>query len=274
MTPQLALTTYRNCAADRNARGIRGAERLGAAIAARAQLERTEIGTPSAPVAERWEQALAAARPGLRALATQYRQLLSERRIPLTTMGRCACGIATLPVVAEHRPDAVVVYFDAHGDVNTPETSTTGYLGGLVISAAAGMWDSGLGGNLSLANVVLVGARDLDPSEQALIDSGRLRHVPPGAGLVEQLGAAIGRAPVYIHIDCDVLDAGIVPTEYVVPGGLSLDDLRAVSERLARNEIVGAEIAEFEATWKETGELAATAPLLDALEPLWSSRAR
>ena len=274
MTPRLALMTYRGCAADRNARGMQGAERLGVALAARAQLERTELGTPSAPVAEKWERALEAARPGLRTLAAEYRRLMSERRIPITTFGRCACGIATLPVVAEHRPDAVVVYFDAHGDVNTPDTSTTGYLGGLVISGAAGMWDSGFGGTLSLANVVLVGARDLDPAEQALIDSGRLRHVPPGAGLVERLAAAIGTAPVYIHVDCDVLDPGIVPTEYVVPGGLSLDELRAVSERMARNEIVGVEIAEFEATWRETGELAATAPLLYALEPLWSSGAR
>jgi len=273
MTGRLALTTYRGCAGDRNERGMQGTVLLGQAIAERIGVECTLVGNPSAPVTSKWDTALATARPGLRELASVYESLMSAQRVPLTTFARCACGIATLPIIARHRPDAVVVYFDAHGDVNTPATSTTGYLGGLVISAAAGLWDSGFGGGLALANVVLVGARDLDPSERVLIASGRLRNVTPGAGLAERLGAAIGTAPVYVHIDCDVLDPGIVPTEYAVPGGLSLGDLRAVCERLAANEIVGVEIAELEATWRDTGAPASTEGLLGALEPLWSAMA-
>jgi arginase len=269
---RLALTTFRGCSADRNERGMQGTVLLGRAISERTGIECTMVGTASAPTAANWDGALEAARPGLLELASVFRQLMSAQRVPITTIARCACGLATLPVVARHRPDAVVVYFDAHGDVNTPATSATGYLGGLVISGAAGMWDSGLGDGLALANVVLVGARDLDPSERDLIDSGRLRNVTPGRGIVERLAAVIGKAPVYVHIDCDVLDPGIVPTEYTVPGGLSLADLRAVCELLARHEIVGVEIAELEATWKDTGAPAAIEPLLDALQPLWSTR--
>jgi arginase family enzyme len=266
---RFALTTYRGCSADRNERGMQGTVLLGRAIAERAGIECSMIGTAGTPPdAKNWDRVLDLSRPGLLELASAYRQLMSAQRVPITTFARCACGLATLPVVAWHRPDAVVVYFDAHGDVNTPASSATGYLGGLVISGAAGMWDSGLGDGLALANVVLVGARDLDPFERELIDSGRLRNVTPGPRIVERLAAAIGTAPVYIHIDCDVMDPGIVPTEYTVPGGLSLADLRAVCERLARNEIVGVEIAELEATWKDTGAPAAIEPLLDALQPL------
>jgi arginase len=268
---RLALTTFRGCSADRNERGMQGTVLLGRAIGARTGMQCTMIGSASAPSAGNWDRVLESARPGLLELASTYGQLMSAQRVPITTFARCACAIATLPVVAQHRPDAVVVYFDAHGDVNTPAVSATGYLGGLVISAAAGMWDSGFGEGLELAKVVLVGARDLDPFERELIDSGRLRNVTPGPRLVERLAAAIGAAPVYIHIDCDVMDPGIVPTEYTVPGGLSLADLRAVCELLARNEIVGVEIAELEATWKDTGAPAAIEPLLDALQPLWSA---
>jgi arginase family enzyme len=270
---QLALTTYRGCSADRNERGMQGTVLLGRAIAERTGLECTVIGTATAPPdAANWDRVLEAARPGLLELRNTYRQLMTTQRVPITTFARCACGLATLPVVARHRPDAIVVYFDAHGDVNTPAVSATGYLGGLVISGAAGMWDSGLGDGLTLANVVLVGARDLDPFERELIDAGKLRNVTPGPRIVERLADAIGTAPVYIHIDCDVMDPGIVPTEYTVPGGLTLADLRALCERLARNEIVGVEIAELEATWKDTGAPASIAPLLDALQPLWSPR--
>lgn len=268
MTSQLTLTTYRGCAGDRNERGMEGAVRLGRAIGERAGLPCAEVGRASAPVSGQWDRTLESARAGLTELAAAYRQILAAGRVPITTFGRCACGLATLPVLAEHHPDAVVVYFDAHGDLNTPATSTTGYLGGLVISGAAGLWDSGLGGGLDLAKVVLVGARDLDPAERALIDAGRLTHIPPGSELPERLREAIGTAPVYVHIDCDVLDPGIVPTEYVADNGLSLADLRAACETMARNGIVGAEIAEFEATWKETGAAADTAGLVTAIEPL------
>ena len=90
-------------------------------------------------------------------------------------MGRCAAGLATIPVVVRHHPNACVVWFDAHGDSNLPSSNAVPYLGGMVITGAAGHWDSGLGSGLNLSNVVLVGARDLDPHERQLIDSGVLR---------------------------------------------------------------------------------------------------
>ena len=93
----------------------------------------------------------------------------------ITTMGRCAAGLATIPAVTRHHGQACVVWFDAHGDSNLPSSSSVPYLGGMVITGAAGHWDSGLGGGLSMSNVVLVGARDLDPHERQLIDSGVLR---------------------------------------------------------------------------------------------------
>lgn len=73
--------------------------------------------------------------------------------------------------------------------------------------------------------------------------------------------------PVYVHIDCDVMNPGIVPTDYLVDGGLSLTDLRDAATALAGSEIVGIEIGELETT---TGDEDLT-PLLEALAPVFNA---
>jgi arginase len=83
-----------------------------------------------------------------------------------------------------------------------------------------GEWETGLGRGLALANVILVGARDLDPPEQARIDSGQIRLVPVGEGLGARLTQALGGRRVYVHLDCDVMDEGLVATKYQVSDGL------------------------------------------------------
>jgi arginase len=125
---------------------------------------------------------------------------------------------------ARYHPDVLVVWFDGHGDSNTPESSTTGYLGGL-------------------------------------------RLVPVGPNLLEDLDAAVGDRPVYFHLDCDVLEPGLVPTDYRVPNGLSIDELAGLATRLAANRVVGIEVAEFEGMWA-SGATGGPRQLLDALSPL------
>jgi arginase family enzyme len=65
-----------------------------------------------------------------------------------------------------------VIWFDAHADLNTPDVTTTGYLGGLALSGPLGRWDSGLGTGLTADSRLLVGTRDIDVAEQKLIDDG------------------------------------------------------------------------------------------------------
>ena len=116
--------------------------------------------------------------------------------------------------------------------------------------------------------MVLGGARDLDPFERRLIDDGVVRHVPVGPDLLTVLDAAVGNRPVYFHLDCDVLEPGLVPTDYRVPNGMTFDELASVATRLAENRVVGVEIAEFEEAWADTGDPADPGPLLEALSPL------
>jgi arginase len=268
MTSLTSFTAYLGLAGDRNTRGMAGAALMAEALARSTGLEPVQVGVPAAPLAARWDAELDAAQATLRTLADRYDVLLRRGLRPLTAMGRCATALATLPVVARHRPNACIVWFDAHADANTPDTSTSGYLGGLVLTGASGRWPSPLGSGLRLEQVVLVGSRDIDPPERCLIDQGALRLVPAGAGLAERLRAAIGQAPVYVHLDCDVLEPGIVPTEYRVPDGLTLQQLHQAAQVLAEREVIGLEIAEFESAWAEDGTPGDPAPVIEALQPL------
>jgi arginase family enzyme len=201
-------------------------------------------------------------------MSRHYDSIYAKGMRPLTVLTRCAVALATLPVVARNYPDACVVWLDAHADLNTPETSTSGYLGGMAISGAAGLWPSGLGGELALKNVILVGVRDIDPAERDLIDAHGVQLIPQQENLASTIVDAIGGRPVYVHLDCDVLNSGIVPSDYQVDGGLTLPDLRRISEALADGEIVGVEIAEFQYAWEEGGLPVSPAELLDAIAPL------
>lgn len=71
-----------------------------------------------------------------------------------------------------------------------------------------------------------------------------------------------------MHLDCDVLEPGIVPTDYEHEGGLSLNDLRICCETIAEHEFVGIEIAEFQNSWEIDGPPVPPTELLDALGPL------
>ncbi|RJG55894.1 arginase family protein [Sphingobium terrigena] len=269
---------YAANAGDRNERGMLGALSLGAEIAHRLDAEARTIGSPVAIVEGGWVDQLKAATPTLRLLARRVAEQLGDSGSFILTMGRCAAGIATLPPVASRYPDAAIVWFDAHGDCNVPtEDGAMRYLGGMVISGAAGEWDTGFGHGVDLANVILVGARDLDPPELERIDAGQIGLVPVGPDLGRRLARAIRGRRVYVHLDCDVLDAGLLATEYQSPNGLSYADLREAFEILAEHDVLGLEIAEYEASWPDGRPnppdrlIDAISPVAEAIRSRWNS---
>ncbi|MFC7487891.1 arginase family protein [Knoellia sp. CPCC 206453] len=264
----VGLSHFAGRAGDHNDLAMIGSRELAGALATRFGGGATVVGTPEKSLSAGWEEELAAAMPTLRGMAERLDQVLCAGLTPVTASGRCAVALATLPVVATHRPDAVVVWFDAHADLNTPENSTTGYLGGLAFSGPLGLWDSGLGSGLAHHNALLVGTRDIDPAEQLVIDDGAVTLVPMGRAMADELRRAVAGRPVYVHIDCDVLDAGTVPTDYLVPNGMTLADLWATSSVLAESEIVGIEIGELESAADPSTPPGYVTRLLDALEPL------
>jgi len=251
------LTVFQGLAGDRNVNGWEGAAALGAEFARRLATDVVTVGTRGTPIGADWRTELDAAGEGFRSLAERYVEVFEGGRRPITALNRCAAAIATLPIVARYRPDAVVVWFDGHADINLPGNPETFYLGGVAFSAGLGLWDSGFGAGVAADRAILVGARDIDPPERELIAAGAVRLVAP-----DDLEAAIAGRPVYVHIDCDVLEPDQVATEYRVPGGLTLDRLSELCGMLARTEIVGVEISELEGGPSDARALA------DALVPL------
>lgn len=264
----IALTCFQGRAGDHNDLAIPGARSIASHLARTLALDALVIGSPEPALNADWSVELAAAMPTLERMRDRFDQLYAEGSVSLAATSRCAVSLATLPAVAKHHRQAVVVWFDSHGDLNTPEASSTGYLGGLALAGPLGLWQSGLGDGLSFGNVVLVGQRDLDPFEMDLIHEHRIPHIRPGADLAQRLADAVADRPVYMHLDCDVLNPGIVPTDYRHEHGLSLEDLRMACAVLARNRVVGLEIAEFQNVWSEGGEPVSPQPLIAALAPL------
>lgn len=267
------VIVYTGRIGDHNDRGMAGAAIVGAALGRWFGVDPTVLGRPEKALNSSWDVELAAALPGLKQLQREHGAALRDGGTPVCAWPRCAAAIATLPNVAAQYPQAVVVWLDAHADLNTPANSETGYLGGLALSASLGWWDSGLGAGLRTENVILGGARDLDPPEAAVISDGTIACAV-GENLLRDLDRFVGDRPVYFHLDCDVLDPGIMPTDYSVPNGMTLDELTAVAERLARNPVVGIEIGEFELQGSEEWARARADALVAALAPLLEAARR
>jgi arginase len=224
---------------DRDARGAQGAEALAFELAARLGSEARTIGSPGEPRESTWEEDLRESRGCLLEAGGQLDDAMTEGRYPVLTASDCSICMTTLPTLVRHRPDAWVLWLDAHGDFNSPDTTPSGFLGGMCLAAACGVWDSGLGSGLDPARVVMCGVRDVDPGERVLLDTR-------GVGFVEspaQLADVLDARPVFVHLDLDVVDPTILPAKFPAPGGLSDGGLRTLLGEIGEAvDLIGCEI--------------------------------
>jgi arginase family enzyme len=219
----------------------------------------------------RYEEDLSESRGCLLEAGGQVDDALSGGNTPVLLAADCAVAASTLPAVGRNRPDARILWLDGHGDYNTPETSGSGYLGGMCLSAATGEWDAGLGGEaVAAGQVVLAGVRDLDPGERELLERSRATVI--GASPVETLVAAknaLEGAPVFMHLDLDVIDPEHFPAAVPAPGGLHPDKLYDLFDSvLEDSELVGIEITNFDAPDDEEARAVATETAMHVLEPV------
>ena len=257
--------------ADKTARTIVGAARTAQALEQRYGVKGISIGQAAPPARDDWRVSLPQAKETLAGLAEAVGASIKRGKRTVMTSNTCPASLATLPVVARDYPDAVVLWIDAHGDFNTPETTDTGYLGGMVVAAACGLWDSGHGAGLRPGQVILVGARDIDPAEGELLRKAGVRILPPAEATAENVLAAVNGARVWIHVDWDVLEPGYVPADYQVPDGLLPTQLKAIFAKLPAEQFLGIELAEFNAPEDDASSDAAIAIILDTVSPLFAA---
>ena len=151
---------------------------------------------------------------------------------PVVLTGDCLTALGIVAGLQGAGLDPGIVWFDAHGDVQTPETTTSGYVGGMPLRLLTGYEPELMASRLGLRpvpehRIVLAGARDLDPPEVAYLSGAQIRRRD-----VTDLGD-LPQGPLYVHVDLDVIDAAGLPgLRYPVPGGPSArqlaDALRAL----------------------------------------------
>ena len=254
--------------ADRTPGAIAGAAALAAALSRRFGARITTVGQPAPAQQDGWEAALAAAKPTLDGLAFATGEALRAGRRVVLVNNTCSASLATLPVAARAVKDLAVLWIDAHADYNTPDTTASGYLGGMALAGASGLWDSGYGQGVAPSRSLFPGLRDIDPAEQALIARHEASVLPPADVAAAPVLDWLGDRPVWVHIDWDVMEPGLVPAAYAVPGGLLPRQLQAVLEALPLLQIVGLELAEFELPADPGASENAISTMLDILTPL------
>ncbi|MCI0468103.1 MAG: arginase family protein [Beijerinckiaceae bacterium] len=250
---------------------MQGASLLARAAAGRLHAPLRALGRPSPAENISWRESLGKAAPYLRHVEYFTGLLLRRSFRPFIFANRCGASIATIRAMLRYRPEAKIVWFDAHGDFNTPATSPSGYLGGMVLSALCGLWNSGFDAGLAPERIILSGTRDLDPGEAKLIAAHGVKLIAARDGTINtsELIEAIGGAPVWLHIDTDVIDPLYLPAEYRVAQGVRPSALHAVLRKIVRaSEIIGLELTEFEAPGNPGQSARAVRTIMRMIEPV------
>lgn len=225
--------------------------------------ELAELVDPDARVRVDVGDGRGARRDGVEALDVLARNLHAVRGAlagagpgAVTTVGG-DCGVELAPIeaaLAAHESGLAVVWFDAHGDLNTPASSPSGAFHGMVLRTLLGDGPGELRPTRRLrpAQVVLAGVRALDPGERAFVADTGISHVPvpelaDPAVLVEAVAGTRPQA-VYVHMDLDVLDPRLFASVGAgAPDGLTPAQLGAAVHALAaRFAIAGVGITEYE----------------------------
>jgi len=271
MDRPVSLVALRCRTSDRTPNAAAGVDALAPLVAKRLGREPRSIGEPGEARPDSYDADLSASRGCLLEAGGQVDDALDGGGVPVILAPECSVALTTVPTALRHRPEAKVLWLDAHGDFNTPETTASGYLGGMSLAGACGQWDAGLGvEGVDPSRVVLAGVRELDDPERVALERSDATVI--GASTVETLVAvsnALERSPVFIHLDLDVIDPEHFPAQFPAPGGLAPERLLDVLEAVAGEcELVGLEITAFEAPDDPDERSAAAAVAIDVVEPL------
>lgn len=161
---------------------------------------------------------------------------------PIVMSGDCTTSLGTVAGLQRAGIDPALVWFDGHGDVQTLETTASGYLGGMPLRILTGYRPELISDDLGLRpipddRVVLVDARDLDPPEAEFLTTSAVRHCE-----VDEVTAdVLPEGALYLHIDFDVVTPDELPgLLFPAAGGPGLGDVGAAIGRVVATGRVAA----------------------------------
>lgn len=218
--------------------------------------------------ADSWHAEIQTSFELMRMLSHAVREAREAGRFPIVLAGNCSTAVGTL---AGLPAGTGVAWFDAHGDFNTPETTTSGFLDGTAVAIITGRCWKQLAVTVGFRpipdeRVFLVGTRDLDSLEGRLLGDSNIDVIEPKkirtdlARTMNLIGRHVEQ--MYVHLDLDVLDSSVAAANfYALSGGLTLEDVEYALSEIAREfRIVAVTLSAYDPA-ADTSEHAARAAI-------------
>ncbi len=212
-----------------------------------------QVNKPDLPVGSPQERMVDLYRP----LAALVGGAVKEGKRPVSIAGDCCTSIGVLAGLEQAGVRPTLLWFDAHGDFNTWETTPSGFLGGMPLAMAVGRGEQTIVHGVGLTplpeeQVVLTDARDLDAGEAKTVAASDIMHLVQVADLLD---FPLPEGPLYVHFDADVLDPVDAPAmNYLAHGGPSVEMVRRVFQRLAESrQVVAVSLSSWNPVMDENG---------------------
>jgi len=168
-----------------------------------------------------------------RRLSEEVARTIATGAFPLTLSGNCSCCLGIVAGIGS--PRAAVVWFDAHTDFNTPETTRSGFFDGMAAAVLTGHSFNAMASSIPgfrqvlEGDLVMAGVRDIEPHEPALIKASGATWIfgdglrAAGSGALQAALRRLVPDDIYLHVDLDSIDASEgTPNRYAAPGGPTL----------------------------------------------------
>jgi arginase len=223
------------------------------------ELEVIDLGNVPADIAEATEMGdqnarfLGQIKATCERIAGVVHQARKDGQFPLVLGGDHSVALGSLGGLAAAHGPGGVLWIDAHGDLNRPETSPTGNVHGMVLAAALGLAGSGFESDawpmpaIDRTRVALVGTRQLDQGERELVREHGLRvwtmstidQLGVERSIREALEHVSGENFVHVSLDMDVLDPDVAPgVGTAVRGGLNYREAHLALELVAETHML------------------------------------
>lgn len=180
----------------------------------------------------------------MRGVAARVRRAREAGSLPVVLSGNCNAAVGSVGGLGA---GIGLIWFDAHGDFHTPDTTTSGFLDGTGLATATGRCWNALTATIPgfhavpETGVLLLGVRDLESAERDALEASGVALLNPAAvreghAVSRALDAMTARARgVYLHIDLDVLDPAYGSANaYAAPDGLSPAEVGVVVAMVSR----------------------------------------
>lgn len=194
-------------------------------------------------------------------LAQRVAEQLEAKRLVLCIGGDHSIGIGSVSGSLQYDSNVGLIWYDAHGDMNTESTSPTGHIHGMPVAALMGLCKSALNDiptrHIQPDNIFWIGARSLDNGEKKLMEQKHLHvystddiHQRGMKAVMEEVRELMKERHIeHLHLsfDVDAFDPKLFPATGVkVPDGLDMKDFEQfISILPSLPEMIAADIVEY-----------------------------